>query len=164
MWELDHKKGWAPKNWCFRTVVLEKTVESVLDSKDIKPVNPKGNLPWIFTGRADAEASILWPLDAKSWPIGKDPDPGKDQMQKKHRGGKGWGGWKAITDSKDVSLNKLWEIVKDREAWGDAVNRIEELEATAWLNSNDGESRKFQVVAQKQESRQSWWRVCKLKV
>ena len=80
MWELDHKEGWAPKNWCFWTVVLEKTLESPLDSKEIKPVNPKGNQPWIFTGRtnAEAEALILWPSDVKNWLTGKDPDPGKD--------------------------------------------------------------------------------------
>ena len=89
MWKLDHKDGWAPKNWCFQIVVLEKTLESLLDSKEIKPVNPKGNKPWIFTGRMDAEAPILWPLDAKSWLIGKDPDAGKDWRQKE---GRGWGG------------------------------------------------------------------------
>ena len=81
MWELDHKEGWAPKNWCFRTVVLEKTLKSPLDSK-IKPVNPKGNQPWIFIGRSDAEAPILWPPDVRSWLIGKDPDAGKDWRQK----------------------------------------------------------------------------------
>ena len=83
MWELDHKEGWAPKNWCFWTVMLEKTLESPLDSKDIKPVNPKGNQAWIFVGRTDAEAEapILCPPDAKSWLIGKDPDAGKDWGQ-----------------------------------------------------------------------------------
>ena len=80
MWELDHKKGWAPKNWCFWTVVMEKTLESPLDSKKIKLVNSKGNQSWIFIGRpdAEAEAQILWPPDAKSWLIRKDPDAGKD--------------------------------------------------------------------------------------
>ena len=73
--------GWAPKNWCVQTVVLEKTIESPLDSKDIKPFNPKGNQPWIFIGRTDAEASILWPPDAKSQLIGKDSDAGKDGGQ-----------------------------------------------------------------------------------
>ena len=79
MWELDYKEGWAPKNWCLRIVVLEKTLESPLDCK-IKLVNPEGNQPWIFTGRADAEAEapILWPPDAKSQLTGKDPDAGKD--------------------------------------------------------------------------------------
>ena len=83
MWELDHKEDWAPKNWCFQIVVLEKTLESPLDCKEIKPVNPKGNQSWIFIGRTDAEAPILWPLDEKSWLIGKDPDAGKDWGQEK---------------------------------------------------------------------------------
>ena len=80
MWELDHWEGGAPKNWCFQIVVLEKTFASPLDTKDIKPVNPKGNQPWLFIGRTDAEAEapILWPLEAKSWLIWKDPDAGKD--------------------------------------------------------------------------------------
>ena len=82
MWELDHKEGCIPKNLCFQIVVLEKTLESPLDSK-IKPVNPKGNQPGIFMGRTDAEAedAILWPPDAKNWLIGKDPDAGKDWRQ-----------------------------------------------------------------------------------
>ena len=80
MWELEHKEGWAPKNQCFQTVVLKKTLESSLERKEVKPVNPKGNQPWIFFGRTDpeAEAPILWPPDVKSQPIGKDPDAGKD--------------------------------------------------------------------------------------
>ena len=83
MWELAHKESWVLKNWCFWTVVLEKTLESPLDCKDIKPVNPKGNQLWIFIGRTDAEAPILWPPDAKSWLIGKYPDAGKDWGQEK---------------------------------------------------------------------------------
>ena len=80
MWELDWKESWAPKNWCIWTVVLEKTLENPLDCKEIQPVNPKGNRLWILIGRTDdeAEAPILWPRDAKSWLIGKDPDAGKD--------------------------------------------------------------------------------------
>ena len=81
MWELDHKEGWAPKNWWFWTVVLEKTLESPLDCNDIKQVNPKRNQPWIFIGRTDAEVPILWPPDAKSWYIRKDPDAGEDWRQ-----------------------------------------------------------------------------------
>ena len=83
MWELDYKESWAPKNWCFWTVVLEKTLESSLDSKDIKPVNPKGNQSWIFIGRTDAEVEtpIVWSPDAKNRLIGKDPNAGKDWMQ-----------------------------------------------------------------------------------
>ena len=80
MWELDHKEVWAMKNWCFWTVVLEKTLESPLDCKEIQPVHPKGNQSWIFIGRTDAEAEtpILWPPDAKNWLTGKDPDTGED--------------------------------------------------------------------------------------
>ena len=80
MWELDHKESWAPKNWCFWIVVLEKTLESPLDYKEILPVHPKGNQSWVFIGRTDAEAEapILWSHDAKNWFIGKNPDTGKD--------------------------------------------------------------------------------------
>ena len=81
MWELDHKEGWVPKNWCFWTTELEKTLESPLDCKEIKPFNPKGNQPWIFIGRTDAETPILWPSHAKSWLIGKDSDAGRDWGQ-----------------------------------------------------------------------------------
>ena len=81
MWELNQKEGWAPKNWCFQTVLLEKTLENPLDSKEIKPVSPKGNQPWIFTGRTEDEAPILWPPDANSSFIGNDPDAGKDWGQ-----------------------------------------------------------------------------------
>ena len=83
MWELDYKESWALKNWCFWTVVLEKTLESPLNCKEIKPVNPKGNQSWIFIGRTDAEAEapILWLPDEKSWLIGKDPDAGRDWRQ-----------------------------------------------------------------------------------
>ena len=83
MWELDCEEGWAPKNWCFLTVVLEKTLESSLDCKEIQPVHPKRDQPWVFIGRTDVEAEtpVLWPPDAKSWLIGKDPDARKDWMQ-----------------------------------------------------------------------------------
>ena len=80
-WELDHKQSWVPKNWCFWTVVLEKTLESPLYCKEIQPINPKWNQPWIFIGNTDAEAPKLWPLDTKSRLIGKDPDAGKDWRQ-----------------------------------------------------------------------------------
>ena len=83
-WELDYKESWVPKNWCFWTVVLEKSLESPLDCREIKPVNPNGNQSWIFTGRTDAEAEapLLWPPDVKSWLTRKDPDVGKDWRQK----------------------------------------------------------------------------------
>ena len=83
MWELDCEEGWVPKNWCFWTVVLERTLESPLDCKEIQPVHPKGDQSWVFIVRTDVEAEtpILWPPDAKSWLIGKDPDAGKDWGQ-----------------------------------------------------------------------------------
>ena len=83
MWELDFEESWAPKNWCFWTVVLEKTLESPLDCKEIQPVHPKGDQSWVFIGRTDAEAEtpILWPPHVKSWLIGKDPDAGRDWGQ-----------------------------------------------------------------------------------
>ena len=83
MWELDYKESWVPKNWCFWTVMLEKNLESPLDCKEIQPVHPKGDQPWVFIGRTDIEAEIpiLWPPDAKSWLIWKDPDAGKDRRQ-----------------------------------------------------------------------------------
>ena len=85
-WELGHKVGWGPKDWCFWTVVLEKTLESLLDGKEIKTINSKGIQPWIFIGRteAEAEAPVLWP-DSKSWLSGRDPDPGKDWRPKEKR-------------------------------------------------------------------------------
>ena len=97
MWELDYEESWAPKNWCFWTVVFEKTLESPLDSKEIKPVHPKINQSWVFIGRTDVEAEtlILWPPDAKSWLIWKDPDAGKDWGQEE-KGMTGWDGWMAL--------------------------------------------------------------------
>ena len=97
MWELDLTKGWAPKNWCFWTVVLEKTLESPLASREIKPVNSKGNQPWIFTGRTDAEAEapILWPPLAKSQLVGKKPWCQKRLKAEGEEGDRGWHGWMA---------------------------------------------------------------------
>ena len=121
MWELDYKEGWMPNNWCFWTVVLEKTLESLLDWKEIKPVNSKGNQSWIFIGRTDAkaEAPILWPPDAKILLFsltGKDPDAGKDWRQEDKGITEdmmaGWHHWWM-----DKSLSKLRDTVKDREAW-----------------------------------------------
>ena len=83
MWELNYKESWEPENWCFWTTVLEKTLESPLDRREIQPVHPKGDQSWVFIGKTDVEAEIpiFWPTDAKSWLIGKDPDAGKDWGQ-----------------------------------------------------------------------------------
>ena len=133
MWELDHK-AWALKNWCFQTVVLDKTLESPLDCKEIKPANPKGNQSWIFIGRtdADAKALILWPPDAKSQIIGKDPDAGKDWRQEEK--GMTEDEWLAgITDSMDMNLSKLQEMVKDREIWRAEVHGVPK--SRTWLSN-----------------------------
>ena len=127
MWELDHKEGWKPNNWCFQTVLLEKTFESPLDSKEIKPVNLKGNQPWIFIWRTDAEAEapILWQPDGKSRLLEKTPMLGKTEGKRR----KAWQRMKCsngIPDSMDVSLSKLREIVKDREAWHAVVHGVTE--------------------------------------
>ena len=118
MWDLDHKKGWTPKNWCFWTVVLEKTLESPLDCKEIKLVNPKENQSWIFLGRTEAEveAPILWPPDAKNPLIRKDSDAVKD-LWKEEKGTTENETVDGITDSVDMNLSKLLGMVKDREAW-----------------------------------------------
>ena len=112
MWEFNYKENWAPKSWCFWTVVLEKTLESPLDCKEIKPVSPKENQPWIFIGRTDAEAEtlVLWPPDEKNWFIGKDPDDGKDWGQEE-KGMTGWDGWMASP------TRWTWVWVNFRSCW-----------------------------------------------
>ena len=124
MWELDYKESWASKNWCFWTVVLEKTLESPLDCKEIQPVNPKGNQSWIFIGRtyAEAEAPIFWPHDAKNWLIRKDLDAGKDWRQEKGVTEDEMVGWHHQLDG--LSLSKFWELVTDREAWPSAIHGV----------------------------------------
>ena len=95
MWELDHKESWESKNWCFWIVVLEKTLESLLDRKEIQPIHPKGNQSWIFIGRTVAETPLLWPPDVKTWLIWKDPDAGQDWRQKEKGDNRGLDGWMA---------------------------------------------------------------------
>ena len=111
MWEFDHEEGWALKNWCFQTVVLNKTLKSHLGSKEIKPVNPEGNQPWIFIGRteAEAEATIHWPPDTENWFIGKDPDAGKDWGQKE----------KEATENEVVEWHPQHNGLEFEQIWGD---------------------------------------------
>ena len=125
MWELDHKECLVPKNWCFWTVVLEKTHESLLDSKEIKPVNLTGNQLWIFIGRTNAstEAPILWPPDAKNWLIGKDHDAGKGWRQEEKRMMENeMVGWSCRFDGREFV--QVRGLVMDREAWHAAVRGV----------------------------------------
>ena len=136
MWELGYQESWAPKNWCFWIVVLEKTLESPLDYKDSKPVNPKGNQSWIFIGRTDAEAAtpILWPSDMKSWFTGKEPDAGKYwRQEEKGTTEDKMGGWHHWLDGHEFEQTPGVGDGQGRPAccspWG-----CKESDTTEWLN------------------------------
>ena len=134
MWDLDYKESWALKNWCFWTVVLEKTLEGPLHCKEIQPVHPKGDQSWVFIGRTDVEAEtpILWLPDAKSWLIWKDPDAGKD-WRWEEKGITEDEMVECITDSVDIGLGKLRELVMDREVWRAAVHGL--AKSQTWLSN-----------------------------
>ena len=139
MWELDHKEAWVPKNWCFWTVMLEKILDIPLDSKEIKPVNPKESQSWIFIGRTDAETEvpILWPPDGKSWLIWKDPDAGKDWRQEE----------KGTTEDKmagwhhQLNEHEFEQALEGGERQGSLACYsplgCKESDMTKWLNNNN---------------------------
>ena len=129
MWELDCEESWGPKNWCFWTVVLEKTLESPLDCKEIQPVHSEGDQPWVFFGRDDtkAETPVFWPPHEKGWLIGEDSDNGRAWGQEEKGTTKD-----EIIDSMDMSLSELQEMVMNSEAWRAAIHRV----AKSWTRLN----------------------------